>query len=62
MVANKIGIIKKNNFINFQINIVPYEDNIQNEIQHIGLLNSKVFMENINIRIGTNIIIYITDI
>ena len=62
MVANKIGIIKKNNFINFQINIVPYEDNIQNEIQHIGLLNSKVFMDNINIRIGTNIIIYITDI
>ena len=62
MVANKIGIIKKNNFINFQINIVPFEDNIQNEIQHIGLLNSKVFMDNINIRIGTNIIIYITDI
>ena len=62
MVANKVGIIHKNNFINFQINIVPYEDNIENEIQHIGLLNSKVFMDKINIRIGTSIIIYITDI
>jgi len=62
MVANKIGIINKNNFINFQINIVPYEDNIQNEIQNVGLLNSKVFMDKINIRLGTSIIIYITDI
>ena len=59
MIAKIIGKIPKNIFTNFDIDIIPYDDEIINEIQCIGLLNT---VNSYKIRLGTNIIFYLTDI
>ena len=61
MVANSLGKIPKNTFTNFDIDIIPYESVLQNEIQTIGCLNSNIYTNNINIRLGTNVIFYLTE-
>ena len=62
MVANSLGKIPKNAFTNFDIDIIPYESVLQNEIQTIGCLNSNIYTNNINIRLGTNVIFYLTEL
>ena len=59
MIAKNIGKIPKNIFTNFDIDIIPYDAEIINEIQCIGLLNT---VNSYKIRLGTNIIFYLTDI
>ena len=61
MVANKIGVLKQNQYLSFDINIIEYESNIQNEIQCIYLLNSNSYNNSINIRINTSLTFYIID-
>ena len=62
MVAKVIGKIPKNVFTNFDIDIIPYDSEVINEIQCIGLLNTINYSNSFKIRLGTNIIFYLTDI
>ena len=61
MTAYNIGKINKNIFTNFEIEIVPYECELFNEIQCIGLLNT-FYLSSFKIRIGTDVTFYLTDV
>ena len=61
MKANKIGLLKQNKFSTFDINIIDYKSNIKNEIQCIYLMNSNYYTKIMDIRIGTNVTLYIVD-
>ena len=61
MIANKVGVLKQNRYLSFDINIIEYESNIQNEIQCIYLLNSNSYNKSIDIRINTLLTFYIID-
>lgn len=61
-VTNKKGIFSKNKFLTFDLNIIDYKEPLKNEIQPIYLMNSNYFTKKLDIRIGTIIIFYITDI
>ena len=61
MKANKIGLIKQNKYSSFDINIIDYALNTQNEIQCLYLINSNYYSQKMDIRLGTNIILYIVD-
>ena len=59
-IINIKGIIKKNKFINFEIEIVEKNSSVCHEIKYIGILNHH--HKKFEVRIGTPIIIYFTDI
>ena len=61
MIANKIGALKQNKYLSFDINIIEYESNIKNEIQCIYLVNNNYFNKSMDIRLGTLITFYIID-
>ena len=61
MIAKKIGLLKQNEFSDFDINIVDNKVNLENEIQCIYLMNSYYYTKKMDVRIGTNIILYIVD-
>ena len=61
MIAKKIGLLKQNEFSDFDINIVDDKVNLENEIQCIYLMNSYYYTKKMDVRIGTNIILYIVD-
>ena len=61
MMANKIGLVKQNKFSTFDINIIDSRLNIQNEIQCLYLINSNYYSQKMDIRLGTNLILYIVD-
>ena len=61
MKANKIGLLKQNKFSTFDINIIDYKSNLKNEIQCIYLMNSNYYTKKMDIRIGTNVTLYIVD-
>lgn len=61
MVANKVGVLKQNKYLTFDINIVEYESKIQNEIQCIYLINSNFYTKAFDIRLNTLLIFYIID-
>ena len=61
MKANKIGCLKQNKFSKFDINIIDYNYNVENEIQCIYLMNSYYYSQKMDIRIGTKVILYIVD-
>ena len=61
-VTNKKGIFSKNKFLTFDLNIIDYKEPLKNEIQPIYLMNSNYYTKKLDIRIGTIIIFYITDI
>ena len=61
MKANKIGLIKQNKFSTFDINIIDNNSNVKNEIQCLYLMNSNYYTKKMDIRLGTNITIYIVD-
>jgi len=61
MIANKIGILKQNKFLSFDINIIEYESIIRNEIQCIYLVNNNYYNKSMDIRLGTVITFYIID-
>lgn len=62
MIANKEGRVKNNHYVNFDIEIIEKSKAIKNEIQALGLLNSSLISECIQIRIGTIVVFYITDL
>lgn len=62
MKAESVGKIIKNKFVNFDFEIVPYDSSIQNEIQNLFLLNSSLYTNQIQIRVGTIIIFYLTEL
>ena len=62
MIAYNIGKIPKNIFSSFDIDIIPYENELFNEIQCIGLLNTANYLNSFQIRVGTNVIFYLTDV
>ena len=61
MIANKIGILKQNKFLSFDINIIEYKSIIRNEIQCIYLVNNNYYNKSMDIRLGTVITFYIID-
>ena len=61
MIANKIGILKQNRFLSFDINIIDYNESIKNEIQCIYLMNSNFNNKPMEIRINTCVTFYIID-
>lgn len=62
MKAESVGKIIKNKFVNFDFEIVPYDSSIQNEIQNLFLLNSNLYTNQIQVRVGTIIIFYLTEL
>ena len=61
MKAKQIGLLKQNEFSDFDINIVSNKLYVENEIQCIYLMNSYYYTKKMDIRIGTKIILYIVD-
>ena len=62
MTANKVGHMDKNTFMNTGIDILPRKSQIINECHSLYVLNYNTLRDNYQIREGTNIIFYITDI
>ena len=62
MIANKKGIFYKNKFLFFDLNIIDYEEPLKNEIQPIYLMNSNYYTKKLDVRVGTIIFFYITEI
>lgn len=62
MRAESIGKIMKNKFTNFDIEIVSKDEEIHNEIQNLFLLNSSFSTNQIQIRLYTIIIFYLTEL
>jgi hypothetical protein len=62
MTANKIGIIKRNKYANFDIIVKEQKDNINNETCSLGLMNTGYFNSRIEMRKGTPVIFYISDL
>ena len=57
-----IGIVRKNKYTNFEIEIKPWDETITNETQCLGLLNINHLTDRVEMRISTNTIFYFTDI
>ena len=61
MKAKKVGCLKPNKFSVFDINIIEKNRYVENEIQCIYLMNSYYYTKKMDIRVGTNVILYIVD-
>ena len=61
MEANQIGLLKQNKFSSFDINIIDSKSSIKNEIQCIFLMNSNYNNKIMDIRLGTDVTLYIID-
>lgn len=62
MKACKVGFIKKNKYTQFDIQVIPYESSVDNEIQSLGLLNITHINKKVQIRIGEIVWFYFTSI
>ena len=62
MIASKIGIVKINRVFNLNIEIVSENSEITNECINIGCVNTYTRNKKIQIRKGTLLIFYITDV
>ena len=61
LIPSKIGVLLKNKFCRFNINIVDKNMPIKNEIQCIYFLNTNSYRKKIEINLGSNLIFYIID-
>ena len=61
MIAKNLGLLPKNKYCSFDIKIVESDSSIQNEIQCIYFMNSNFYCSTMEIRIGTEVCFYITD-
>jgi hypothetical protein len=61
MEAKQIGLLKQNQFSSFDINIIDSKSHIKNEIQCIFLMNSNYNNKVMDIRLGTDVTLYIID-
>ena len=62
MKANKVGLIKRNRIFNLNLEILDVESEITNECIYIGCVNTFTQNKVLQIRKGTIIILYITDL
>ena len=62
MIANKVGTVKKNRYISFNITIVKKYASIINECVNSELLNTNSITKEYMIRIGMVVIAYVTDV
>ena len=60
MVAMKVGVLKKNKYVDFEVEIKRSSDEITNETMPLGLLNSA--HKKLEIREKSNLVFYFTDI
>ena len=61
MVPYKIGILSRNKFCSFDINIIDLDSPIKNEIQCIYFINTNSYTNKMDIRIGSTLTLYIID-
>ena len=61
MTPVKVGLIPKNKFCNFDINIIDKEKPIKNEIQCIYFINMNSFHKKMDINLGTELLFYLSD-
>jgi hypothetical protein len=61
IIPKKEGIFHKNKYLFYGLNIIDYDQPLRNEIQSIYLMNTNYYNKIMDIRIGTEIIFYITD-
>ena len=61
IIPKKEGIFHKNKYHFYDLNIIGYDQPLRNEIQSIYLMNTNYYNKIMDIRIGTEIIFYITD-
>lgn len=59
--AKALGVIKKNFLLNFELEIVDNQLQIKNEIQCIGLMNINLYAEKYQIRLGSEIHLYASE-
>ena len=57
-----LGIVKKNKFTNFDIEIKHWKETLTNETQCLGLLNINQILPKFELRVGTYVIFYFTDV
>ena len=62
MIANKIGVIKKNEFCNYEIEILSSNEPVSNETQSLGLLNISQIQNRFQIRLGEVVWFYFTSL
>ena len=62
MIASKLGIVKINRVFNLNIEILPENSETSNECINIGCVNTYTRNKKIQIRKGTLLILYITDV
>ena len=62
MKAKKVGIVKKNRYVSFNIKIVNKYASITNECVNSELLNTNSITKEYMIRVGTVVIAYVTDV
>jgi hypothetical protein len=60
MQAEKLGTIKKNKYVNFELIIKSYDEYIVNETQSLGLLNYRSKAH--EMRVGEIVYFYFTDL
>ena len=61
MVPYKLGIILRNKYCSFDINIIDLDSPIKNEIQCIYFINTNSYTNKMDIRIGSTLTLYIID-
>lgn len=58
MKARTIGVLKRNKFFSFDIQIVDHQEKIENETQCLGILNINSFQSRYMIHVGTHVTFY----
>ena len=61
MIPYKVGFLQRNKYCSFDINIIDFNKPIKNEIQCIYLINTNNYTNKMDVRIGTNLTLYIID-
>ena len=61
MVPYKLGILSRNKYCSFDINIIDLDSPIRNEIQCIYFMNTNNFTNRMDIRLGNTLTLYIID-
>ena len=61
MVPKKVGFLSRNKYCSFDINIIDYNSPAKNEIQCIYYINTNNYTNQMDIRLGTTLTLYIVD-
>ena len=61
MIPYKVGLLQRNKYCSFDINIIDFNSPVKNEIQCIYLINTNNYTNKMDIRLGTYLTLYIID-